>query len=43
MIPVAAVWLSYEFWRLLSASDAIWNSSPKGAVDLMLRHHEARV
>jgi len=34
MAIVAAFWLAYQYWRLLWGDAAIWNSSPRGAVDL---------
>ena len=40
MAFVSSVWLAYEFWRLTWQSPPIWPGSPKGAVDLILRHEE---
>jgi hypothetical protein len=36
MAVVAAFWLAYQYWRLLWGDAAIWNSSPRGAVDLRI-------
>jgi glycosyl transferase family 87 len=36
MAIVAAVWLTYQYWRLLWGDAAIWNRSPPGAVDLRI-------
>jgi len=36
MAIAAAVWLGYEFWRLL------WQSGEKGAIDLLQRHNEVQ-
>lgn len=40
MTIATVVWLSYQFWRLLSPSPPIWSTSPPGAVDLIQRHNE---
>ena len=36
MAVAAAVWLGYQYWRLLWGEAAIWKSSPAGAVDLRI-------
>ena len=36
MAVAAAVWLGYEFWRL------IWQSGEMGAIDLRQRHNEVQ-
>lgn len=42
MAVAALVWLGYQFWRLLGPATPIWPSSPRGAVDLWLRHREVQ-
>lgn len=42
MAVAALVWLGYEFWRLLGSATPMWPSSPRGAVDLRLRHREVQ-
>lgn len=38
----SALWLGYQFWRLICASTPIWPASPVGAVDLELRYKEVQ-
>ncbi len=40
MAVVGAMWLGYQFWRLIWAAPPIWPTSPPGATDLGLRHLE---
>jgi len=42
MTIVAAIWLAYQYWRLLSGDAAIWNGSPRGGVDLRIFHQLVR-
>jgi hypothetical protein len=34
LAAISFVWLGYQFWRLVSAADPIWPTSPVGAIDL---------
>ena len=36
MAVAAAVWLAYQFWRLLWGEALLWPGSPRGAIDLRL-------
>jgi hypothetical protein len=38
MAVVAAVWLSYQFWRLLWQTAPSWRTTPTGAIDLKILH-----
>jgi len=40
MFVVSILWLGYEFWRLLWENEALWPTSPTGAVDLKRRYLE---
>lgn len=42
MAGVAAIWLAYQYWRLLSGNAAIWHGSPSGGVDLRIFHQLVR-
>ncbi len=40
MAVLGVMWLGYQFWRLIWAAPPIWPTSPRGAIDLGLRHLE---
>src|SRR5438477_3855087 len=40
MSIAAAIWLPYQFWRLLLSTHPVWSTSPAGAVDLRFRVDE---
>jgi hypothetical protein len=42
MAIIAAIWLAYQYWRLLSGKAAVWSGSPAGGVDLRIFHQLVR-
>jgi hypothetical protein len=42
MAVVGAMWLAYQFWRLVWAVSPIWPTSPRGAIDLEWRYLEVK-